>query len=202
MHNLQTTPRLITITGPSQAGKSTAIEIFKHHKNTYFKPVSIPKYTTRPPRPDDRPEEVIHVKKLPNKLDLVYQQYDYRYGLSSNEILNQLRNGYSPIIVLNDVRLITEVKRLFGTLVLSLFLYRKTPQIKEFFLDAINRGDENTEELEKRFKKAYAIYRIYIENIYLFDSVLINMGNFETLSNQIRCIVHNLDGKSEELYDE
>ena len=44
-----------------------------------------------------------------------------------------------------------------------------------------------------RFKKAQTIYRIYIENIQLFDHVIINSGTFEELEMQVRQIVKSLE---------
>jgi guanylate kinase len=185
-------PSLITITGPSQAGKSTAIELFMKCKDENFVPTTVPKFTTRASRSDDKPTEVITVNSLSSKLDLVYQQYDSRYGVSSTSILEKMKEGFSPIIVLNDVRLIVEVKNIFGSLVKSIFLFRKSPKAEELFANAAARGEEISETTKKRFKKAEAIYRIYIENIYLFDHVIINAGDLCTLELQVHGIVDSL----------
>ena len=184
--------RLITLTGPSQAGKSELIKLFLKHKSSNFLPVTVPKFTTRKPRPDDRPTEVITVPSLPVELDLVYQQYDSRYGVSSLALVEQLKRGYSPILVLNDVRIITDVKRMFGPLTLSLFIFRKAPNAESFYSDAASRGDTDSDEISKRLKKAEAIYRIYIENIHLFDHVILNAGSLETLDMQTKGIVESL----------
>lgn len=185
-------PHLITLTGPSQAGKSKAIELFMNHKSTSFLPVAVPKFTTRHPRADDKPSEVQTMASLPGDLDLVYQQYDDRYGVSSMTILEQLKRGLSPILVLNDVRVITDVKNMFGSLARSIFLFRKPPRAQEFLSDADARGDTISDATNKRFRKAEAIYRIYIENIYLFDHVILNAGSVDTLDTQIRGIIDSL----------
>lgn len=185
-------PHLITLTGPSQAGKSKTIDLFMQHKSKAFLPFAVPKFTTRKPRSDDKPTEVVPVASLPSELDLVYQQYDSRYGVSSQDILDQLKRGYSPILVLNDVRLITDVKNMFGTLTRSIFLFRKSPSLQEFFSGAAIRGDTVTDATSKRFKKAEAIYRIYIENIHLFDHVILNTGSIDMLEAQIGGIVESL----------
>lgn len=185
-------PHLITLTGPSQAGKSKAIELFLTHASTTFLPVVVPKFTTREPRPDDKSAEVQTVPSLPGNLDLVYEQYGSRYGVSSLTILEALRRGHSPILVLNDVRLITDVKNMFGSLARSVFLFRKAPLANEFLSDAAARGDSISDATAMRFKKAEAIFRIYIENIYLFDYVILNGDGLETLSVQIKGIVDTL----------
>lgn len=179
-------PHLLTLTGPSQSGKSTAIQEFLSLKHSKFHPTAIPKYTTRPKRDDDDTSEVISCTSLPEYLDLVYQQYTYRYGLSTSSILSELKLGNSPIVVLNDVRIITEVKRIFGDLAKSMFVYRKAPNRADFIKVAEKR--ESTDDIEVRLKKAEAIYRIYIENIYLFDHVLINTDGRDKLQQQVKAI--------------
>jgi guanylate kinase len=186
-------PHLITLTGPSQAGKSTSITGFLNSSSNLFKPTTIPKYTTRAARPDDSLGEVIACEtQLPDDLDLVYQQYDDRYGLRSSEIVKQMALGYSPIIVLNDVRIIIEVKRMFGALVRSVFLYRSAPTATSFFAVAKERGDSDSLKIDIRLRKAEAIYRIYIENIYLFDHVILNTSSTKELNLQISAIVASL----------
>lgn len=177
--------KIITLTGASGAGKSTAIDFFLSNQKEHFHPICIPKFTTRNPRKDDSKREVKYCQNLPNDCDLVYQQYDVRYGLSLEEIMTKLKKGLSPIIVLNDVRTIREVKRIFGELTVSCFVYRTEPKLEDFVKLAALRGQQNQEMIEKRFRKAQAIYRIYIENIYLFDHVLINSFNRKELKKQI-----------------
>lgn len=185
--------RIITLTGPSQSGKSTAIDYFLSIKRKGYNPECIAKYTTREPREDDKSREVIYCDALPSSCDLVYQQYDNRYGLSLNSIQENLVNGITSIIVINDVRTISEVKRIFGPLCKSVFVFRKSPNYKEFKDEADSRGVTNEKIITKRLKKAEAIYRIYIENIHLFDNVIINAFNRTELKKQIKSIISNLD---------
>jgi hypothetical protein len=44
-----------------------------------------------------------------------------------------------------------------------------------------------------RFEKARTIYRIYIENIHLFDHVIINSGGLAELKSQVEQIVKSLE---------
>ena len=194
-------PNIITLTGPSQSGKSTAIQLLREASFPGYKPITIPKYTTRKPRKDDRPDEVISVhpdKELDVKLglDLVYQQYGERYGLRSASIVEALKSGETPIIVLNDVRIITEVKRLFGRAVRSVFVYRKAPKRESFYQDSENRSAQDPATIETRLRKAEAIYRIYIENIALFDHVLINNLDTSELELQTRALAESCADKS------
>lgn len=181
--------RIITLTGPSGAGKSTAIDYILKSKSSYFQPECIPKFTTREKRKDDSKREVKYCTELPESCDLVYQQYDVRYGLAIEDIVSKLQEGRSPIIVLNDVRTISEVKRIFGDIVDSLFVYRTEPKIEYFRELAHKRGVFDEIKIERRFRKAQAIYRIYIENIYLFNRVVINSFGRRELKSQIQRIV-------------
>lgn len=185
-------PNIISLTGPSGAGKSTAIELIIKKSSLEFNPVCIPKYTTREKRSDDKFTEVICVKKLPKSCDLVYQQYDARYGLSIKQIVKQLENGYSPIVVLNDIRIIQEIKSIFGDLAKTIFLFRKEPKESDFTALAESRFVIDKNIIQKRLKKGAAIYRIFIENIFLFDYVFLNHDQIEDLEYQIEMLVQSL----------
>ncbi len=198
--------RIITLTGPSQSGKSTAKDFFLKHSHKegeedgWYYPISIPKYNTRKPRKDDKPDEVISRKVLPKKCDLVYQQYDVRYGFSSKDLLKKLQEGFICLIVINDVRTISEVKRIFGKLCKSIYLHRQAISKADFIAEAKKRGNNDDKMIEKRIKKAEAIYRIYIENIDLFDNVLLNSSNEENLEAQIIKVIESLNIKNQHYF--
>jgi len=180
---------ILTLTGPSQAGKSTAINYFLKANYSNYSPVCLPKFTTRPPRGDDSPQEVICCKSLPKNCDLVYQQYDFRYGLNSDDIISNLKQNKTVILILNDVRTIYEVKRMFGDICYSIFLFREAPNRDKFIEISKARGGTSIEQINKRLKKAEAIYRIYIENIQLFDKVIINSFEKKELKIQVKNII-------------
>jgi len=72
----------------------------------------------------------------------------------------------------------------------TLFIFRHDPSSEEYHQELIeSRGEAG----EVRFKKARTIYRIYIENIHLFDHVIINSGTFEELERQVEQIVKSLE---------
>lgn len=180
---------LIIFTGPSQSGKSTALNYFLTSSSKDFRAICLPKYTTRQPRNDDNPREVICCTDLPSDCDLVYQQYDQRYGLNSNDILDELKLNKTVLLVLNDVRTIYEVKRIFGSICYSIFVFRQAPNYDEFIRISKNRGSTDINQMEKRLKKAEAIYRIYIENIPVFDKVLLNSFGKRELKMQVNGII-------------
>lgn len=178
---------ILTLTGPSQSGKSLVMEKIEQlgkelsiHE-IHFIPKKIQKYTTRYLRLEEmnllekgEETDVINVKEIPDTCDLVYQTYGVRYGLETNSLSSELQKGHSPVVVINDIRGVEEIKKYFSGKVLSLFLFRKIPELEDFKQEAQNRGNVSESEVIARYDKAIAIYRTYIENIVLFDKVILN----------------------------
>jgi guanylate kinase len=192
-------PHVITITGPSGAGKSTALRYLLEcaQEGDALRPVMVPKYTTRPPHDDDQ-GEVICVETIPLECDLVYEQYGARYGLELRTIFDSIKGRQSPVVILNDVRAVEDVRNALGGLFKSVFIFRESPNRERFRELAYEkglrdeRGEIDEQELERRFRKAQTIYRIYIENIHLFDHVIINSGTLQQLKTQVKQIIEGL----------
>lgn len=187
---------IITLTGPAHCGKSTIGQMFMDYKDSFFIPKNIPKYTTRSPRVND--EDVICVDKIPKKCDVVYEQYGVRYGIQLESLYKSLESGETPIIVVNDIRAVEDIKTALGSLVVSIFLYRKAALYEDFYQEEKERASEGSidKEIEKtaqtRYEKAQAIYRIYIENIQLFDKVILNVFDKNATKKQVKHIVDYL----------
>jgi len=113
--------------------------------------------------------------------DIVYEQYGNRYGLYMSELFDCLKNGMSPIVILNDVRAVEDIKTFFGEKCISIFVFRKKPVMDDF----IKMGEEREtsyEDATVRYNKAMSIYRIYIENIHVFDKLILNtQDGFDSL---------------------
>lgn len=194
---------VVTLTGPSQCGKSTIRKFFMDKNNSKFNPVIFKKYTTRSPRATD--DDVICVKDMPAECDLVYEQYGVRYGIRFDDLYEHLEHGESPIIVLNDVRAVEDVRTALWPQVVSLFLYRQPPDLQKFIDEESKRAVKGVSEEEirvsaqSRFDKAKSIYRIYIENIHLFDNVILNTGDLCYTELQVNHVVQMLSQKIKEL---
>lgn len=184
---------IITLTGPAHCGKSTIRQMFLNCKEENFLPEMIKKNTTREQRSND--DDVICVSRIPRSCDLVYEQYGVRYGMEMEKLYELLEEGKTPIVVINDIRAVEDIKSALGSLVYSIFLYRKPAIYEEFYAEEEERYPEKKkEEIEKsartRYEKAQAIYRIYIENIQLFDKVILNTSHEDITKQQVECIVN------------
>jgi len=263
-------PHVITITGPSGAGKSTTLRYLLGCADDSFRPEMVPKYTTRSQHTDDR-GEVLCVESIPIQCNLVYEQYGVRYGLKLKDIFDLIAERKSPVVILNDVRAVEDVRNALGGLVRSMFVFRESPTPERFLKLAqtkglykkkellfsvewhlqsdlkdcdlspgfrqkfqdhrvslsddivialgekdslwlisdvsaeqtyivertgetlnVHEGIIDEDELELRLQKAQALYRIYIENIYLFDHVIVNSGTFDDLKRQVKQIARGL----------
>ena len=62
----------------------------------------------------DKGEEVDveYIKNIPDTCDLVYQTYGVRYGIETSILTEELKRGNSPVIVINDIRVVEEIKNL------------------------------------------------------------------------------------------
>ncbi len=185
-------PHVITITGPSRAGKSTVIRCLQECANEDFKPQLVPKHTTRPSRKDDAGEVICG--GIPDKCDLVYQLYGHRYGLELSTLFSIVAEGQSPLVILNDVRAVEDVRNAFRELVRSIFIFREDPTSRQYHDKLVEaRGKEGKDAARLRFEQA-TIYRIYIENMHLFDHVIINReGRPEEMETQVKQIVKGLE---------
>lgn len=190
---------IITLTGPSQSGKSLVMKKIQQlgeelwASNIAFSPVIIRKYTTRYLRWDEEKLiekgeqiDVEHVQRIPGSCDLVYQTYGVRYGIETKILLEKLENGQFPVVIINDIRAVEEIRKYFSGKVLSLFLFRKIPELKDFKKEAQIRGNMSETEVVARYEKAIAIYRTYIENIILFDNVILNSIEYTSGKEQSR----------------
>ena len=200
---------IITLTGPSGCGKSFVMKRIMNlgpllaQEGLHFSPHSFPKYVTRPMRHEEikdqiagTPIDIISVDTIPKDCELKYQTYGKQYAIRLNDLKQLLKEGKSPVVVINDVRVVEELKRVFPNQVLALFLFREIPKRESFEKEAKKRGGGAADETNDRFNKATAIYRTYIENIGVFNRVILNVGNDKTedyaqiqIENLIRSIL-------------
>jgi guanylate kinase len=185
---------IITLTGPSACGKTYITDRIidfgeeRRSKGIEFKPERFWKYVTRSYRENEIIEknqgkdiDVEHIESIPPDCDFVYRTYGEEYGLKSEDLKEKLDNNISPIVVINDVRVVEEMKKKFPGQVLSLFIFREIINEAETHINAgKQRGGVSKEQAQKRFEKAIALYRIFIENRFVFDRVILNIPKERT----------------------
>lgn len=166
----------------------------------------MPKHVTRPIRETDGPDVI--GGGVPDYCDLVYEQNNQRYGIKFDDLFDFLAQGKSPVLVLNDIRAVEEVRNVLSPQVLSIFIYRRQPKIEEYI--QIERERYNGKSVSEdvilnsanlRFQKASEIYRIYIENISLFDNVVLNTGSLEQTKIQIDAITKKINELEKQIYE-
>ncbi len=137
-----------------------------------------------------RYKRMVAFKKL--NCDLAYEQFGDRYGLRLKDLYEYLKNGQTPIVVLNDVRTVEDIKTKLGGQCFSIFIFREVPN-KEHFIKIGKERNESLNNTEIRFKKAENIYRIYIENIHIFDKLILNViDDTDSLEKILRHLVKYL----------
>ena len=145
---------------------------------------------------DSKDSEALIVAKMrafQNKqCDLAYEQFGDRYGLRLADLYEHLKSGETPIVILNDVRTVEDIKTKLGGQCFSVFIFREKPNLEHFNSEGEKRG-ESPEATKIRYRKATAIYRIYIENIHIFDKLLLNIEEgTESLEKILSQLVEHL----------
>lgn len=182
-------PFIITLTGPSACGKGLVTEaIIEYSKilqknRIAFYPFIFTKDVTRPYRFNEALSilrniqiDVNSICAIPENDDLVYRTYGDEYALSTCTLTKALAENKSPIVVINDIRVVEELKRIYKGQVLSLFIFRHIiPDVEQHKKASADRGGVSAQKTLSRYEKAVALYRVFIENIHIFDRVILNV---------------------------
>jgi len=182
--------RLVIISGASGAGKSFLLEQLSKFTGDI---VPITKKTTRGPRknePGNMSLDLIFncTKEEVNKCDYKYLYCESLYGISKNDIDNQLLDNKSPVVIVADCAKINEMKQDYKTaLVIYVQNILSGDELKlhlEKYMDPLDAG--------KRLERQKNSFMDYITHITykIFDYVLINDFS-EAFISQIQYIYDN-----------
>ena len=196
---------IITLTGPSACGKGLITEaIVEYSKKLQkqgidFCPYMFTKDVTRSYRfkealsiLNNENIDVNSVTTIPESDDLVYRTYGDEYALSTESLTRALEENKSPIVVINDVRVVEELKKIYKGRVLSLFIFRHIiPDVEQHKKASADRGAVSAQKTLSRYEKAVALYRVFIENIHIFDRVILNVreNDIELAKLQARGVI-------------
>lgn len=173
--------------GASCSGKTTCLHELK---NSYHFEL-ITKETTRARRSDDG-GEIDCVEKISITCDIRYTQYEVEYGFNSKEAWFHLSKNKDCALVVNDIRSLKILKNMFGGACRCIYLHSNVSArdivIQESHRE-IGRQTSAASLTENRVERIKTIHRKYIENIYIFDYVVLNVGSKEDLFLQLKNIV-------------
>lgn len=171
------TARILIIAGGSFAGKDELVRALIQIEPS--KVIAYQKGTTRPKTSIDN-NELCHLKKLNDNYDITYLKNGYKYGLSSNKIWSVLSEKKIVLIVLSELEAIKKVKAEFDNICSVIYLHSNID------FDELEHAKKtlNKVEFKNREKSIDELRRSYIENINLFDHVLLNTSESEDLYDQ------------------
>jgi len=193
--------RIYILSGGSGSGKTELLNSMLLANAE--KSVSSPKYSDRKKRNKNDDIITVNVEEFDKEeFTFVYSMNNNIYGLKAKEIVDCLKNGQNVFIIISDLRVIEEFKKHFGTLVSVIYIFRN---MNEDELNVIleNRKKEKTnipdtnnieEDTESKIRKnrLYLIQRQYVENIALFDHVILNRTDKkEEMLEQLNNIVNS-----------
>jgi guanylate kinase len=199
--------RIYILSGGSGAGKTEALNLML--LDTPDTSVSLPKYSDRKNRNAEDDIVTVNTKEFnKEEFTFVYSMNNNIYGFKAIDIIEHLKNKKNVFIIVSDLRVIEEFKKHFGTLVSVIYIFRN---MNEEELNEIleKRKRENTNssssdniandtESKIRKNRLYLIQRQYVENIALFDHVILNRnGKKEEMLTQLKNIVtsYSIDRK-------
>ena len=193
-------PRLYIISGSAGSGKSLLLKSIANQPT--FKAAIAPKYSTRPQRVNEF-DDTNHVSEINDEeYTFVYPLQTHVYAIKAEEITARLAQGYNVFVALSDLRLVEEVKRYFGSLAVSFYIYRNlsSRQLRQILDEREKRrnGGERkpitfTKEGKSRVNRLYLMQRQYVENITLFDHAILNTGLPENMLDQVTNIIAGYD---------
>ena len=189
--SLGSTCRIIIIAAGSFAGKDDLVNAMIHIEPN--KATAYQKGTTRSKKSGDNNElKHFNSERLPDSYDLIYEKNGgYQYGLSTKELWSELSQEKIVLIVLSDLESIKALKQKFNQICSVIYLHANTD--KEELEKA--RKELSQEEFDKREKSIAELHEVYVNNMNIFDHVLLNTSESEDLYEQAFNILdHYLDG--------
>ncbi|MDR1346372.1 MAG: guanylate kinase [Bacteroidales bacterium] len=177
------TGKLIVISAPSGAGKTTLVKTLLAQKPNLVFSISAASRTKRMHETNKKDYYFLSVREFKNKIDnhefLEWQEVypNQYYGTLLSEIDRIWATG-NHVVFDVDVLGGLNIKKHFGARALTIFI--KPPSITHLQQRLQNRGTENDESLKKRLSKAE--FELSFEN--RFDVVVVN-DNIQTAQREI-----------------
>ena len=191
--------KIYILSGGSGAGKTVLLNaMLEKNPDTSITPQ---KYSDREKRNQDDDIKTIAIDDF-NKEDytFVYSMNNNFYGFKAIDIIDCLKKGKNVFIIISDFRIIEEIKKHFGSLVTVIYIFRnmserelnKILETRNKQNEDVNRQTDISKDTENKIRKnrLYSIQKQYVENIALFDHVILNRTNKqEEMYEQLKNIV-------------
>lgn len=178
--------RIFVIAGAVSSGKKDLVNAMSLMEKSRV--VSYKKVTTRPKNIGDK-DDLRHISGISKKFNVTYEKQGHKYGISTSEIWELLSKGKIVLLVASDNDTIEKIVDEFGDICTVLYLHAN------YNIDVIKRDlqkkDLSESEIKKRLSGIDELYKIYVENMKLFDHVLLNTSEPEDLYDQAFNILDN-----------
>jgi len=73
--------------------------------------------------------------------DLLYEQYGNRYGIKMSDVFDRLKQKETPVIIINDIRAVEDIKTILGKQCCTLFIFRELPDLDSFLKEGSVRNE-------------------------------------------------------------
>ncbi|MBN1903376.1 hypothetical protein JW926_18805 [Candidatus Sumerlaeota bacterium] len=183
-------PQLIIIAGASGAGKSFLLQCMRRLERN-LQPIK--KLTTRKPRPYEDEEtrrelDLIFEREIEEvtSCDYVYQYAGNWYGSRKSDIDRVLVEGRNPIQIVRSCDTIRKMKTDYPN---SLILYLQSGLSGEDLRKKLEEQEREDVDIDERMRRVRNDFFDYCRNIDLFDRVLINYYDPESLIDQMSSVL-------------
>jgi ribose 1,5-bisphosphokinase PhnN len=177
------TARLMVVVGSPGSGKDKLVRAIGDLGAQHATVVS--KHTSRYRRIDDGDEMICANDEgfNINECDIIYENYEDKYGIQSKEIWKGLRKGVFQVIVVSNIEAINKLRSIFGKL--SILVYVHSAIMPEEYKKSESSLGSNIDYVIKRTEKYSMAFENFLLNFNAFDHVLIYTDAAEDLYDQI-----------------
>ena len=129
------TPRLFLVTGNPASGKDELIsavniigslhaEIVSKHTNRNWRfGDDVEMICAKIPDPNNENKFVDNPEYMLHDCDVVYENYDTKYGIKTPDIWDKLMNGVMQVLVVSNIDALNQLKQKFGDLAVTVYVY-------------------------------------------------------------------------------
>ena len=191
-------PKLFIIAGASGAGKSFLLEALSNTEQGFD---LIKKLTDRSHRPYENSKEDLDLifgcdkEQIKAECEFRYLYDGNIYGIRVSDIRESISSGKNPFVIVRDGETIVDLKRAFPN---SSVIFLQTALSGADLAEKLRTQGRPDIEIEKRMLRHRRDFDDYVKHIHMFDRVLINYFEPETLISQAKVIIRaELDAQPE-----